>query len=259
MTRILQITDCHLLDTEGALLLGVDTAASLGAVLDQAMAQQVPDLLLVSGDVGHDGKAATYERFMGIVRERFAGRVLALPGNHDAGRTLAQTLPALGAEAVVGTVTSLELDGWQLIALDSHVDDEPQADLSPEHVAQLRALVEAATLPLLIALHHPLLPVGAPWLDKDCLGEGRALLEWLATRPLVRAVVFGHVHQCVDEAFDNLRLWGTPSTCFQFAPGSQTFSVDHRQPGYRWLNLEQNGSIHSQVERLSDFPLTIKQ
>ncbi|MGI9328205.1 MAG: metallophosphoesterase [Pseudomonadales bacterium] len=259
MTRILQITDCHLLEAEGALLLGVDTAASLGAVLDQALAQQNPDLLLVSGDVGHDGKAATYDRFARIVRERFAGRMLALPGNHDAGQTLARTLEAQGAETAVGAVKSLELDGWQLIALDSHIDDEPQAALSPVHVEELRALVEAATLPLLITLHHPLLPVGAPWLDKDCLREGRALLEWLAARPLVRAVVFGHVHQSVDEAFKNLRLWGTPSTCFQFAPGSQSFSVDHRQPGYRWLTLEHSGSIHSQVERLSDFPLTIKQ
>lgn len=263
MTRILQITDCHLLADPQARLLGVDTAASLCAVLSHALALTQPDLLLVTGDISHDGTVASYARFAELVRNVFAGQVLALPGNHDAGAALAQTLGAHHAILAVRGIAHLDLPNGRVIAIDSHQDDQAPAHLAPGVLVQLQELVETAAQPLLLALHHPLLPVGAPWLDKDrlqvVLPQGQSLLEWLGNRSLVRAVVFGHVHQAVAESYQHINLWGTPSTCFQFAPGSRRFTLDHQQPGYRWLTLDHLGHIHSQVERLRDYPLAIQQ
>ncbi len=52
--RVLHITDTHLRATAGATLLGVDTAASLAAVLHRAFSEHAPDAVLASGDLAHD-------------------------------------------------------------------------------------------------------------------------------------------------------------------------------------------------------------
>ncbi len=51
--HLLQITDLHLLPRADALLLGVDTARSLDAVLRGALSERMPDALFVTGDIAH--------------------------------------------------------------------------------------------------------------------------------------------------------------------------------------------------------------
>lgn len=256
--RILQVTDCHLLADPAGRLLGVDTGASLTAVLSQACAQLTPDLLLVTGDVCHDGLPETYERFAQLVREQYQGPVFSLPGNHDGGATLARVFGRQGFAVVHDALAEREISGWRLLGLDSHQDDQPEAELTDERWQALQDALRERETPTILALHHPLLPIGAPWLDKDCVPRGPALLEWLATQSSVRGVFFGHVHQAIDAQYRQLKLWGTPSTCFQFAPGSERFTVDQRQPGYRWITLSDHGQIRTQVERLRHFPLNIQ-
>ncbi|MFK7912497.1 MAG: metallophosphoesterase [Pseudomonadales bacterium] len=254
----LQITDCHLLADPDARLLGVDTAATLRAVLAHACAASTPDLLLVTGDISHDGLPQTYHRFAQLVREFYQGPVFTLPGNHDAGAALDAAFASHDFAAAHDQLTQLDLCGWCLLGLDSHADDQPEAQLPAARLATLQATLAQIDVPALLALHHPLLPVGAPWLDKDCVPGGPALLEWLATQSTVRGVLFGHVHQAIDAQYRQLKLWGTPSTCFQFAPRSEGFTVDQRQPGYRWITLSNDGAIRTQVQRLRDFPLHIQ-
>src|SRR4051794_38072646 len=59
---ILQITDLHVLPSTGQRLLGVDTAASLDAVLSAALAERSPDALIVTGDIAHEPGDAAYAR-----------------------------------------------------------------------------------------------------------------------------------------------------------------------------------------------------
>jgi len=72
----------------------------------------------------------------------------------------------------------------------------------------------------------------------------------------VRAYVFGHVHQIID--LDTpIPILGTPSTCFQFEPGSEEFTVGSQQPGYRMLELDADGSLKSEVFRILDYELSL--
>ena len=64
-------------------LLGVDTQASLEAVLAQACAQRHPDAVIASGDLAHDAKCEVYQRFLHTVRNTTSAPLLCLPGNHD--------------------------------------------------------------------------------------------------------------------------------------------------------------------------------
>jgi Icc protein len=43
----------------------------------------------------------------------------------------------------------------------------------------------------------------------------------------------------------------TPSSCIQFAPGSECFKADDQPPGYRWLDLYSDGRIETAVSRVT--------
>lgn len=250
--RVLQISDTHLRAQPGATLLGVDTAETLGAVLDQALAEGPVDALIASGDLAHEEPAA-YLRFRELLAERFQGPVLALPGNHDLGAALVEAL---------GEADQLRLGDWQLLAFDSHRDHHAEAAF--DAAARQRLLARVAASParhLLLVCHHPPLAVGCPWLDKDAIPEGADLLDSCAADPRVRVVLCGHVHQAWQGRHRHLQVLTAPSTCFQFAPATASFSIDRSPasgvPGYRWIHLAADGGVASDVGRLAGYPLNI--
>ena len=60
---LVQLTDCHLFGEPETVMLGVNTDASLRAVLRQIDADgKHPDLLLATGDLSQDGEPAAYRR-----------------------------------------------------------------------------------------------------------------------------------------------------------------------------------------------------
>ena len=119
-------------------------------------------------------------------------------------------------------------------------------------MARLEACLEAGAreeLFSLVCLHHQPVPVGCAWLDEQMVADAASLFELLGNHPKVRAVLWGHVHQELDQWRDGLRLLCTPSTCVQFLPGQVDFAVDLRPPGYRWLELSPDGSLVTGVSR----------
>ncbi len=246
--RLLQITDIHLRAVAGDTLLGVDTWHSVAAVLEQALGEHRPDALLITGDVAQDPLPDVYARFYGWLKARYAGPTLVTPGNHDIAGNMGALLET----------QRLSLSGWQVLPLDSHVDDEPQALVSSADFATLKAACNKSdNANLLVATHHPPVDINCPWLDRDRIQNGHELLEWMAEHGRIRALVFGHAHQELNLAHRQLSLLGTPSTCIQFEPGSSRFSVDEQKPGYRWLLLGEDGSVRSEVRRVEDYPLKI--
>ncbi len=245
---VLQITDVHLRRQPGGSLLGVDTDASVSAVLDQALARQVPDAVLVTGDVAHDSHPEVYQRFWKLLTDRFQGPALVLAGNHDVTRRMGS----------LAERRELHLPGWVVLAMDSHEDDQPGGSVDAAEFASLQnACKKFRDCHVLLATHHPPIEVGCPWLDKDRITNGAELLEWLSEHSTARAMVFGHAHQVVESSYRDIILLGTPSTCIQFAPGTQSFSVDDQKPGYRWLYLDHEGGVTTSVERVDDYPLTV--
>ncbi len=257
-SRVLHITDLHLREKVGERLLDVDTDHSLERVLQAAFAEQAADALLITGDVAHDPVPAVYERCAELVARYFQGPILWLPGNHD----LAAPMQHLnsGIEVIADSAPTLRLGPWHIVGLDSHVDDEVTANSDPSSWSAVKQACQGAgDAPVLLATHHPPLPVGCPWLDKDRIQNAHELLEWCAEHSNLRAMVFGHTHQRITarhtSAHGPVDLYGTPSTCFQFAPDSTSFAVDAGvAPGYRWLNLDSSGTLRTRVRYLDSYP-----
>ena len=52
-------------------------------------------------------------------------------------------------------------------------------------------------------------------------------------------------------------LLASPSTCVQFAPGSEEFKVGNESPGYRWLQLYPDGRLETGVSRVTGIEFVI--
>ncbi|HHH44389.1 MAG TPA: phosphodiesterase, partial [Gammaproteobacteria bacterium] len=85
--RVVQVTDTHLYADPDGCLLGLNTRYCLAQVIDLVRSERSPDLLVVSGDLTHDGSPQAYRHVQEAFR-RIGAPVWCLPGNHDEAATL---------------------------------------------------------------------------------------------------------------------------------------------------------------------------
>ena len=248
---VAQVSDTHLGAACGGRLAGMDTDASFAHVLEVVRtAPRRPDLLLATGDLASNGALPAYAR----VRDAFDGLGVPwfwLPGNHDL---------VTGMNEVIGRgrpmVHGIRAGAWQVLMLDSTVAGEVGGSLGEDELARLERLLAADPVRhTLVCLHHQPVPVGCAWLDEQRVADADALFELLARHRQVRALLWGHVHQEFEARRDGLLLLGSPSTCIQFAPGSEHFRLDERAPGMRWLELHPDGRIDTRVQRVQGVDL----
>ncbi|MFO7552671.1 MAG: 3',5'-cyclic-AMP phosphodiesterase [Haliea sp.] len=248
--RVLQLTDTHLCRERGGSLLGMDTDHSLQAVIGLARREQPQiDVLLGTGDMSNHGYLEAYQRLRAYFAELCPDQFW-LPGNHDDRGKMDQV-------DVDGTLLSndIRLGRWQLVMLDSQVPGQVGGRLGQGQLQLLReALDEAAREQLfsLVCLHHQPVAIGCRWLDEQMVADADELFAVLAQYPGVRGVLWGHIHQQVDRVWQGRKLMASPSTCVQFAPGSDVFKADAAAPGYRWLELRADGEIESGISRVED-------
>ncbi len=244
--RILHITDPHLYADADGRLRGVRTAESLAAVLRAACAEATPEAVLVTGDIAQDDSRGAYLRFRDLL-SRCGAPVWCLPGNHDAPGLMAELLDEPPFQ-YCGTATAA---GWRIHLLSTHAAGEVGGRLDPETLAALeRDLTLHGDQPALVCLHHQPVPVGSRWLDGIGLEEPEALLQLADRHDQVRGLVWGHVHQSLDQHRGHYRLLATPSTCRQFQPAQDTFAVDDRPPAWRWLELRGDGTLETRLRWL---------
>lgn len=253
--RIAQITDTHLEESRGGTLLGLDTDFSLGHVLRLLEnGESRPDLILATGDLANHGSRAAYAR----IRGRFDALGVPwvwLPGNHDDCAHMSETLSDGAA-----MTRCVRIGAWRILMLDSTIPGEVGGRLGDSELQLLARMLEAGDQsPTLVCLHHQPVEIGCAWLDEQMVEDAPALFGVLAPHPQVRALLWGHVHQEFDQQRGALRLLATPSTCVQFAPGSEGFRVDELAPGMRWLDLCADGRIVTRVERVQGVAFPIER
>jgi Icc protein len=233
---VLQLSDTHLSATPGATVFGQDADARLATVLDAwAATGQHADLVLLTGDLADDGSVEGCTR----VAEAVAGLgapVLAIPGNHDRAAVVAATWD--GPRAV-------PVGGWVVAGLDTTVAGQVHGHLD---VPAARTWLDTrGPNPMVLALHHP--PLSRSTADEFRLDGAAELLDALAERPHVRAVVGGHLHDAVDlEAPSGLPVLGCPSTIVAIThDGDRMDILADGVTGARVLTLDDDGSFASRI------------
>jgi 3',5'-cyclic-AMP phosphodiesterase len=251
--RLVQFTDTHLLPEPDGALRGARTLPRLRACLDHARRHFFPvDAVAVTGDLVHDDPGGY--GFLGRVLGDLGVPVLLIPGNHDVPDELRRKLGhppfQVGGEFRGG-------HGWQVLLLESWYAESTRGEgrLGGTQLEALgRALADGEEPHAFVFVHHPPVPMDSPALDELGLVDSAALLATLAGHPRVRGVCWGHAHQSLDiYGPGDVRYMCTPATSMQFRPRRPGFETDERPPGYRVLDLRDDGSIASEVVWLEGY------
>jgi 3',5'-cyclic-AMP phosphodiesterase len=251
MIRLLQFTDTHLLTDPAGVLRGVRTLASLEACLAMARRRHLPaDAIAVSGDLVQDDPQAYGA--LELLLDSLGAPVLLVPGNHDVPEELRRRLShppfQVGGTRIAGDWAIVLLDTW---FADS---DDGEGQLGPAELQALEAaLAEHRERHTLVCLHHPPILMDAPGLDALGLLDAEPFTRIIDRHPQVRGIIWGHAHQALDVYRGGVRYMCTPSTCMQFKPRDPGFVVDGRPPGYRVLDLHDDGGIATEVVWLEGY------
>ena len=242
-TRILQLSDVHRFADPDERLFGIPTRELFEDVLEHVEQSGLrPDHVVVTGDQTHDELPETYA----AVREAlapFLDRLWLVPGNHDDRVLLraafADRIPADGA----GRVTfSFRAGGWLCLGLDTQVPGAVGGRLGAEQVAWIRAqLDEHRPGAAVLFMHHPPVELGLAWLDRIGLEDADLLQGLLVDEPRVRLVCCGHVHHESSHRVGSAEVVTVPSTGLQFSPTADVAEFVTAPPGYRLIELGDDG------------------
>ncbi|MCP5159114.1 MAG: 3',5'-cyclic-AMP phosphodiesterase [Gammaproteobacteria bacterium] len=245
--RVVQITDLHLKTQPGSRLWGMDVDAGLNAVLERIQEKHSDaDFILATGDLVGDEPEA-YERLRRLLGS-LGLPVYCLPGNHDFPAAMSRAFHA----SQVRCERHVVVGGWQFVLLDSSFPGTPKGHLAYGELAFLDTLLATgADLHTMVCLHHNPIPSQTSWLDTMMVSNHAALFAVLDRYPCVRAVVWGHIHAEFSAQRNGVHLLAAPATCVQFKPHAPGPQVDERPPGYRWFELDPDGTLHTGIERVT--------
>lgn len=249
--RLVQITDSHLFADRTTIFDGLNTYDTLKDVIDLVSNNESNiDCLLCTGDIAQDSSPGAYQNFLDAMSV-FTAPQLWIPGNHDIRGNMQQVL----AKDSISLKRTLQLGNWRIIMLDSSVEGKVYGLLDQKELADLDielADSERNDCHVLVCVHHNCLPVNAAWLQQHCLKNSDELFAVLDRYSHIRGVLYGHIHQEFEAERNGVRIMASPSTCIQFHPDNDDFTIDDANPGYRWLELLPDGEIESAVVRVKE-------
>ena len=171
-----------------------------------------------------------------------------LAGNHD-GQLMYEVcshFPSCSSAKVIS------LGHWRILMLDSTVNQQIYGMINLQQQQWIeQEISKSPNSSFLICCHHHPEPVGSAWIDQHMMKNGAQFLSFLSQFKQVKMVSFGHIHQCHENMFEHIQIISTPATSVQFTPGVDVFTLDDKQPGFRWFELNDSGRYHTQIERLA--------
>jgi 3',5'-cyclic-AMP phosphodiesterase len=219
---IAQITDCHVVEPGELVADRVDS----GATLERAVRQinelpTPPSLVVATGDLVNDGRAAQYDRFQEIVAE-LSIPLVPVPGNHDDRDELrarfTDVLPPGRADEPIDHV--LDVGPLRLVFVDTQVPGAIGGAISPAQVSWLDdVLSELPGRPAVVFQHHPPFATGIGFMDREAFAGADEYAAMLERHDHVQLVSCGHLHRSIIRRFGGTVACTWPSTCAQLDLG----------------------------------------
>lgn len=261
--NILQITDLHLSSHVPAVADQTSSEVavcqfSFEAIIKQALSEDRRcDLILVTGDLVNKVQAEIYDHIFAVLQA--TGIPFAcIAGNHDVTDEDDSELPFFQRQLIARAADErllsrhiIETEHWQLLLLDSSITGKVKGKLTTTDIDWLYQQLQTCAKPALIALHHHLIPVDSEWIDQHMVENANTFWQRMAAFEHLKVIISGHTHQEQVRYCQGVTVYSTPSTCYQFEPFANDFAYDKNAlPGYRWLQLANNGEVASWVKRL---------
>ena len=260
---IAQMSDIHIGFDSG----GGGEEANL-ARLQKALAQllnqpELPDMLVLSGDLTDRGDAESFARLAYTLRE-CPFPVYPLVGNHDARDTLLRAFP--NCPSADGFIQyAVEAAGLRILCLDTF---EPGRHGGAFCAARQEWLREQLTshpgTPTLIFMHHPPIVSGIDWMDPSPDESWiTSFADVIAGQDQIIAIHCGHLHRPLQTSFHGVPLGiaGSiaPAVMLDMreidpeAPDGRTLIVD--EPPAIALHRWDDGGLLSYQLPIGDWPV----
>ena len=226
---------------------------------------QKPDLVLFTGDLTQDSEdkdvhVKRMKLFRDIVSHMNAGKVLCVPGEHDAGLDGG----ALYRDVFGDTHYSFDHKGVHFIGLDNVSRARPE--VGPDQLAWLKKDLARfpRTAPIVVFTHRPLFDLKPDW--EWFTRDGDDVMAVLASYESV-TVLYGHIHRDHEQQIGNTKHYAARSLIFAFpdpekVPVKSPMQFDKDRPfknlGIRAVNVNGFNSPAGSLE-VHDIELTLRE
>ncbi|MCY3831508.1 MAG: metallophosphoesterase [Chloroflexi bacterium] len=172
------------------------------------------EFILHTGDVCADPIEQDYHCARELL-SRLSKPVYLLPGNHDSAQLMADILHDGEGLQVLGDA-QVQLGSGQLLTLDTNGEgDEHAPMLRDEQIDWFAQSLESdGAGPVIVAVHHPLIETGVPWIDQQMRVQNGERIQQILRRhhEKVAGVFHGHIHQATVTASEGIVYISCPST-----------------------------------------------
>ncbi len=243
--QFVHITDTHLLNQANETFHGLNTKKNLEAVLNHCQIRYPNiDFLLFTGDISQTGDEASYTIFNSIIRQ-YKIPIYCIPGNHDIPKFLQHIIPSCPKE----TIRTIQFGKFSLILLNSWVENQHHGMISQHCLLELKSFLQKNSGQFnIIAIHHPPIIINSKWLDEIGLQNKADFLQVIHKYAPNSLLIFGHIHQEIDQQQDSLRFLSTPSTCHQYKANSECMQcIFTPPPTYRFIKLNPTHHIETNL------------
>lgn len=209
MKTVYQISDCHLSDES--------SYENLKQALVHAEQDTSCDTLLLTGDICCNPKSGDYAKLVAFVTQYVTSKtIFAIAGNHDDSHLMREELKG----SVIQVADRAKIHGRDVLFLDSSYKPiDAQHPLGSGRIdnrglAKFRKQIRKTSNPIVV-IHHPVIPVGADWMQAIRLENDTQLMA-LLRKHQVKDVICGHGHDGIVETRQSVTQYMAPATAYGF-------------------------------------------
>ena len=249
MSGFLHLSDFHLVEDETTSSRAFNAKYILKNTVDKILGKKENfgnlDGVIITGDISDDGSTASYFDAYDILKELNLP-LLAIPGNHD----LRQPMMSYFSKDI--DIQSSEFFDWiyetsdtVVIGLDTLVEGQKYGMLRSKSLNLLfKNLSQPSEKNIILAIHHPPINTGIPFMDEIGLKNSSELAECLDAADQPIRILCGHVHGIYQGTLGIHSVVTAPSTCTRFSfnrrvDGPKGFKLF--PTGFAYLDSSNNG------------------
>lgn len=181
------------------------------------------DFVMHTGDILHDPQSADDYALAREILGELNYPAYYIPGNHDIPQMMQEGFWQRTGDAITPNCDyQFTMNDVQIVMLDSHhpkvnEDDPPVGMLDPDQLEWLYEICSSEeTRPLIVGIHHHIIPLQAPWIDLFGMGNGLDIHNTLLkAKHRLRGVFYGHIHESVVTVRDGISYYSVQSGWLQ--------------------------------------------